>query len=41
MRHFANEWKSVMDKNFGYAINEKIELWSGNQSGMNMEWKTP
>ncbi|MEI6423301.1 MAG: tetratricopeptide repeat protein [Lentisphaerota bacterium] len=41
MRHFANEWKSVMDKNFGYAINEKIELWSGNQSGMNMEWKLP
>ncbi len=40
MRHFANEWKSVMDKNFGYAINEKIELWSGNQSGMNLDWKT-
>ena len=40
MRHFANEWRPEMDKNFGYAINEKIELWSGNQTGLNLEWKT-
>ena len=39
MRRFASEWKSEMDKNFGYAINEKIEIWSGNQSGLNLEWK--
>ena len=38
MRHYANEWKPYMDKNFAYAINEKIELWSGNQTGMNLEW---
>lgn len=38
MRHFANEWKADMNKNFGYAINEKIDLWSGNPSGMNLDW---
>lgn len=40
MRHFASEWKSGMNKNIGYAINEKLELWSGNESGLNLEWKT-
>lgn len=40
MRHFANEWKSEMDKNFGYAINEKLELWSGNVKGLDLDWKT-
>ena len=38
MRHFANEWKTEMNKNFGYAINEKIDLWSGNTSGLNLDW---
>ncbi|MFA6293605.1 MAG: hypothetical protein WC637_17595, partial [Victivallales bacterium] len=40
MRHFANEWKLEMNKNFGYAINEKVELWSGNPSGLNLDWKS-
>jgi hypothetical protein len=40
MRHFANEWKAEMNKNFGYAINEKVELWSGNTSELNLDWKS-
>jgi hypothetical protein len=38
MRHFANEWKLEMNKNFGYAINEKIDLWSGSSPELTLNW---